>query len=184
MGAHQHVCSAEHAKWLNNWARKLLQNPERFVGRFIKEGDTVADFGCGPGFFTVPMAEMVGGSGKVLAFDIQQAMLEIVRRNAEKKGSADRIELRLCISNTLVGLDRDIDFALAFYMVHELVDRDAFFGELRNYLRTNGRMLVVEPPFHVTAESFEETVAVGEKAGLKVKERPKWFMNRAVLFSR
>jgi ubiquinone/menaquinone biosynthesis C-methylase UbiE len=66
------VCSVERAGALDISLRKLLQNPQKILKPFIKEGMTVADLGCGPGFFTIEMAKMVGNNGKVTAVDLQE----------------------------------------------------------------------------------------------------------------
>ena len=63
--------------------RRLLQNPRKILSPFIKEGMTVLDLGCGPGFFSLDMAHMVGSAGRAIAVDLQQGMLIKLR---EKKG--------------------------------------------------------------------------------------------------
>lgn len=58
-------------------------NPENIVQQAgIEEGMKVADFGCGSGYRTIPIARQVGNSGKVYAFDILKEMLEVVRGKA------------------------------------------------------------------------------------------------------
>jgi ubiquinone/menaquinone biosynthesis C-methylase UbiE len=74
-GNHGHVCPHRAAFILDNWIRRLFQNPVKIVGEYVKEGDTVIDFGCGPGFFSIPLARLVGEKGKVFAVDLQEEML-------------------------------------------------------------------------------------------------------------
>ena len=88
------------------------------------------DVGCGAGYFSLALAEIVGAGGKVLALDIQQKMLEIARRRAERRRLHRRIEFRLCDPDSL-GTSEPVDFILAFWMVHEVLNRDAFLEELR-----------------------------------------------------
>ena len=59
-----------------------------------------------------------------------------------------------------------MDFALAFYVVHEVPSAEAFLKEIVSILKPKGRLLVVEPMFHVSANTFERTIEVAEKAGL------------------
>jgi len=56
----------------------------------------VADIGCGPGFFTVEMARLVGSRGKVLAVDVQKRMLDILRRRSAEEGVEERIVFHQC----------------------------------------------------------------------------------------
>ncbi|MBU2481355.1 MAG: SAM-dependent methyltransferase, partial [Proteobacteria bacterium] len=59
------VCSHSISFILDNFFRRILQNPEKIVKEYIGNGDTVIDLGCGPGFFSIEMAKMVGTTGKV-----------------------------------------------------------------------------------------------------------------------
>ena len=76
----KHVCPVEMARSLDNIFRIWFQNPRKILAPFIREGMTVLDIGCGPGFFSTEIAEMVGPSGRVIACDLQKEMLEIVAR--------------------------------------------------------------------------------------------------------
>ena len=73
---HGRVCPSWLAFVLNNPLRKLLQNPEKILKGLVQEGQTAVDLGCGPGFFTLPLARMVGESGRVIAVDLQSKMLD------------------------------------------------------------------------------------------------------------
>ena len=69
------VCPVTLAGGLDNTIRKWLQNPRKILGPYIKEGMIVLDVGCGPGFFSIELAQMVGNSGRVVAADLQEGML-------------------------------------------------------------------------------------------------------------
>ena len=64
------VCPVERAGSLDNTIRRWLQNPKKILGPYLDEGMTVVDIGCGPGFFSIDMAQMVGKSGRVIAVDL------------------------------------------------------------------------------------------------------------------
>ena len=74
-----HVCPVKRASSLDNRIRRWIQNPQKILSAYIKEGMTVLDVGCGPGFFSIDMAQMVGESGSVIAADLQEGMLEKLR---------------------------------------------------------------------------------------------------------
>ncbi len=69
----KHVCPVERAGSLDNRIRRWLQDPQKILGPYIEEGMTILDIGCGPGFFSIDMAQMVGKSGRVIASDLHQA---------------------------------------------------------------------------------------------------------------
>jgi FkbM family methyltransferase len=169
-----HVCPHKMAWIMDNWFRRLLQNPVKIVGEYIKEGDTVIDFGCGPGFFSIPMARMVGETGQVIAVDLQAEMLAHVKRKAAAKSLSNRVKFHQCESQR-IGLEllEKADFMLAFYMVHETPDPAAFFKETKELLKAGGTFLVVEPKMHVKKKTFEQLVEMAEAAGFTVAGFPK-----------
>lgn len=167
---------------LDNSIRRLFQNPKNIVGDYVKEGMTAIDIGCGPGMFTLAMATMVGDAGTVIAVDIQQEMLDLVRKKAGRKGFVSRIRFHRSEPDR-TGVTEKADFILSFYMVHEVPDRGAFLLEVQGLLKPGGKYLIVEPEFHVSEEAFAETVADAGKAGLKPVLYPKVRMSRAALFT-
>ena len=78
------VCPAEHAGWLSTSWRKVIHNPRRMLRGLVRPGDTVVDLGCGPGFFSLPLAELVGKEGLVVAVDLQDEMLQKLRVRLSK----------------------------------------------------------------------------------------------------
>ncbi len=177
------VCSADHAGFLVTPLRRLLHDPRRILAGLIAPGDTAVDYGCGPGFFTLPMAEMVGPDGLVVAVDLQAAMLERLRLRAERAGLAARIRLQQCSANA-VGELPPADFALTFFMVHEVPDVSRFLGEVVAALKVGGRLLLVEPRGHVSAADFVATVASAGASGLRPLATPRVRGARTTLFER
>ena len=161
--------------------RRLLHDPQKIVGPHVKPGMTAMDVGCGVGWFSIPMARMVGDQGKVIAIDLQQQMLDMLRRRAEKAGVASRIELRKCEKDRL-GVNAEADFALVFAMLHEVPDQARMLGEIHNCLKPGGKLLLAEPPIHVTAKTFDNEVAVAEKVGFRIVDRPRLRWSHAAVF--
>jgi ubiquinone/menaquinone biosynthesis C-methylase UbiE len=173
------VCPVSLAGGLDNKIRRYLQKPRKIFGPYIKEGMTVLDIGCGPGFFSIELAQMVGESGRVIAADLQEGMLHKIRDKIRGTELEERIRLHKCETNKL-GLSENVDFVLAFYMVHEIPDKQGFFNEIKSMLKPNGHVLIIEPPFHTSKKVFDEIVRKALDAGLKLVNRPKIFPNKVV----
>jgi ubiquinone/menaquinone biosynthesis C-methylase UbiE len=173
------VCPVSLAGGLDNRIRRYLQNPRKILGPYIEEGMTVLDIGCGPGFFSIEMAQMVGKSGRVIAADLQEGMLHKIRDKIQGTELEERIRLHKCETNKL-GLPENVDFVLAFYMVHEVPDKQGFFCEIKSKLKPNGHILIIEPPFHTSKKVFDEIVRLALDTGLKFINRPKIFPNKVV----
>lgn len=176
------VCPVEIAGSLDNSIRRFLQNPQKILSPYIKKGMTVLDMGCGPGFFTIEIAKLLDGSGKVIAADLQDGMLEKVRQKIRGTELEQRIELHRCQSTT-IGVDEKVDFVLAFYVVHEVPDQDKLFQEFKSILNSDGEILIVEPNFHVNRKSFEAMLEIASSIGFEIIDRPKFFLNRSVLLA-
>ena len=178
-----HICPPWFAPVLNNPLRRWLHNADELFGALVAPGFTVVELGCGSGPFTVKLARMVGPLGRVIAADVQPAMLAQVRKRAARAGVEDRVELHLCgLAN--IGLSVRVDFALAFWMVHEVPDPASFFGEVYNALNAGGRLLVVEPRIHVGGKMFEREVEAAQDARFVLLTRPVVRLSRAVLFGK
>jgi ubiquinone/menaquinone biosynthesis C-methylase UbiE len=141
---------------------------------------TIMDLGCGPGFFSIEMAKMLNGSGKVIAADLQEGMLMKVKQKISGTALAQQIILHQC-QNDRIGIQGKADFILAFYMIHEVPDQLMLFSELKSILKPDGMMFIVEPKFHVSKSAFETMAILIEKSGFEIIERPGITMSRALL---
>jgi ubiquinone/menaquinone biosynthesis C-methylase UbiE len=130
---------------------------------------TAVDIGCGIGYFSKGMAKIVGDAGKVISVDVQEEMLDITRKRAEKDGVAQRIRL-IRVEQGDIGVTDQVDFALAFWMVHEVVDTLALFRQVFLILKQTGTFLIAEPKMHVTRSRFDEILSLAEEAGFKISD--------------
>lgn len=177
------VCPVEHAGSLDNKIRMWFHNPRKILSPFVKMGMTVLDFGCGPGFFTIEMAKMVGSSGKVIAADLQEGMLQIIRDKIRAKEPEERIELVKADKNN-INVTEQADFILAFYVVHEVPDKENLFKQLKALLKENGTLLVVEPRlFHVSKKEFALTLQAAQKKGFCANTGPKLLFSQSALLT-
>jgi ubiquinone/menaquinone biosynthesis C-methylase UbiE len=177
---HLYVCPAKFAGSLDNSIRRLLHNPRRILEAHIREGMTVLDLGCGPGFFTTELAKLVGEQGRVIAADLQQGMLDKVAKKIRGTDLEKRVEIHKC-QNDLIGISQKVDFVLAFWMVHEVPDQDNLFRELKSVMKPDGNIYIIEPRFHVSLNSFDKMVARIENTGFKITDRPKVVFSRTAL---
>lgn len=181
-----HVCPWWLAYTFDNPLRRLIHDPERIFGPYLKNGMTAMDVGCGMGFFSIGMAKMVGDAGKVVSVDIQQKMLDILQMRAQKKGIGHRIHAHLATPDH-IGLTRyadGIDLALSFWMVHETPQIESFISEMFSLVKPGGRYLLVEPKGHVTPALFRRITAAAVQSGFHLLNLPRIALSHAAWFQK
>jgi len=163
-----HVCPFWIGYLLISPVRKLFEDPYKMLGNFVREGMTVLEPGSGMGYFTIPLAHLVGPSGRVIAVDIKPKMIAVLEKRASKAGMINRIERRLCRPERLnvEDLREGVDLAVAIHMLHETQEPGKFLDELRQTLKKDGTLLVMEPRGHVSKRDFENSVALARAHGL------------------
>ena len=164
----------------DNPLRKLLHNPEAILSPYVHPGDRVIDIGPGMGYFTIPLARLVGDKGHVIAIDVQEKMLSALRSRAKKNEVSERIEGYLASQKSL-GIHEKADFILAFWMAHEVLDQSSFFREIRDLLKPNGSLLLAEPIVHVRKKHFLRTLQSAIEIGLVIKESPRIRLSHCAL---
>lgn len=157
---------------------ELLRPDELLRAVGLQSGQTLADIGCGPGFFSLPAAEIVGPGGKVFAVDVQQEMVTAVQQRARDAGlrnlEAQRVnemEMALPVASA--------DIILLAFVTHELAQRSLYLHRLRPLLRAGGRLVILEWEKHPTPMgppqeerlSAEEVTSDIQAAGFAVTER-------------
>jgi len=172
---------------LTNPLRKLLQDPAGLAARYVHEGMVVLEPGCGMGFFTLELARRAGTSGTVVAVDLQPRMLAGLRRRAKSAGLLDHLDIRVAGKDRLgvSDLAGRVDFVLAFYVVHELANPAGFFTEVRDALRSEGTLLIVEPRVHGGGdEGIQISVDLADRSGLVLLDRPALQRNQTALLGK
>lgn len=178
-----HRCPWPCAYLFDHAGRRLFQRPERILAPYLDEGMTALDVGAGMGFFSLAMARLVGKGGHVIAVDVQQPILDVLMRRARRRRLADRIRTSRCEAGAL-SLDEPVDFALAMWAVHEVVDYPGLFRGVAACLKSGGRFLLAEPKLHVSRRRFGAFVESVEEAGLRLVDRPRVGLSLAALFTR
>jgi cyclopropane fatty-acyl-phospholipid synthase-like methyltransferase len=118
-------------------------------------------------------AKLVGKTGKVIAADLQQGMLQILHAKIKGTILESRMKLEKCEKDN-INVSETVDFILTFYMVHEVPDKNAFFKQLYGVLKDQGQYLLVEPKlFHVSHKEFQSTIALAQNIGFESFPGPK-----------
>jgi 2-polyprenyl-3-methyl-5-hydroxy-6-metoxy-1,4-benzoquinol methylase len=164
-----HVCPWWLTYTFDNPLRRWIQDPVRILANFVRPGMNVMDVGCGMGYFTIPLASLVGESGRVFAVDLQPQQLERVRVRSEQAGVAQRVELVHACSGSL-GMNTMVDFVLAHWMVHEVPEQQIFLKDVWDHLVPGGDILIAEPKIHVSRAAFERTLTIAQEVGFDVQK--------------
>ena len=181
------VFSATRAGHLDTRFRWYLYRPDRLAGKYVRPGDRVLDFGCGPGFFTREFAKTCGDQGRVFSVDLQDEMLRILREKMGREGLLQRIHTHRCEPDSinLPGeQEGTFDAAFAIFVVHEVPDPEKLFREIASLLKPGGTFFYSEPPFIVSGKEFCHHLDEAKRAGLDVESRSLYFVNRAAVFKK
>lgn len=121
-------------------------NPTNLVHQVgIRNNETVADFGCGSGFYVLPAAQMVGTHGTVYAVDIMESKLAATQSIAKQMGFHNVHVVRADLEKPLTDIHEGVcDAVMMANILHEAIDMDGVLKNAYRVLKTGGRALVVE----------------------------------------
>jgi tRNA (adenine57-N1/adenine58-N1)-methyltransferase len=146
--------------------RKFKRGPQvimlkdaAFISAFtgLAPGDKVLDCGGGSGFLTVYLASLVGKEGKVITYEKRDDFAEIVRKNVEKAGFQDRVELK--VHDIFQGIE-DKEFDL---ITLDFAESEKALVFAKDALKETGFVVGYLP----NVEQAKAFVLEGEKLGLK-----------------
>jgi SAM-dependent methyltransferase len=137
----------EFREWLRDNAYEVLER----IG--VRLNQTVLDFGCGAGVFSIAGASIVGRRGKVYALDVRPGALERLREAASRRG-LDNIETMLLDRSTVsIALENEsVDAVLLYDVLQEIPDKTGLVKELHRILRQDGLLSVF--PMHLGTDKF------------------------------
>ena len=121
---------------------KNIRNIKKEIIRSgINERSHVLDYGCGPGFVTIPAAKIVGSQGRIYALDIHPFAIKIIEKKI-KKHKLKNIKTLITYNGT--GLpDESIDVTLLFNVIFMIKDKEKLFDELHRVLKEDGIISIV-----------------------------------------
>ncbi len=129
---------------LDSPLRRAIQKPEVVLGRIgMRPGMSVLELGCGPGTFTIEAARRVLPDGRVVAVDIQPAMLARLRARAVQMGTSN-LDIYRADAYHLPVADSSVDLAYAVTVLAEIPDRPRALAELQRVLKPGGVLSVSE----------------------------------------
>jgi ubiquinone/menaquinone biosynthesis C-methylase UbiE len=138
------VMGAGGIEWLDRAERAEQEQPEVVINAMgLHDGDVVADLGAGSGYFTFRLAAKVGSTGKALAVDIQDEMLETVRQRAAASGISNVEEVKASETDPHLPAG-GVDLVLMVDVYHELAYPYEVMTKVRDALKPGGRVVFVE----------------------------------------
>ncbi|HUK85742.1 MAG TPA: class I SAM-dependent methyltransferase [Candidatus Acidoferrum sp.] len=136
----------DRAKFLMSEERKQWHNPETILKcAGATEGMIMADLGSGPGFFTIPMAQIAGEKGLVYAVDSDQHMMDSLKENVAKSGVNPKV-IKIVNSDVChTGIPKEsVDLVLFANVLHEVADRKTFFQEVKRISKLTAYIVDVD----------------------------------------
>ena len=136
----------DRVKFLMSEERKRQHNPETILNEAgVTKGMTIADLGSGPGFFTIPMAQMTGEKGLVYAVDSNQTMIDGLKENIAKSEVNPNI-IKIVSSDVChTGIPNEsVDLVFFANVLHEVEDKKAFFQEVRRISKPTSYIVDVD----------------------------------------
>jgi ubiquinone/menaquinone biosynthesis C-methylase UbiE len=179
----KHVCPWWVAYTFDNPIRRLFHNTEKMFGSYVREGMTVADIGCGMGYFSIALAKMVGDKGCVYSIDLQQKMLDRVMSRARKKGVDHIIRAHKCDTDSL-NFHHKANFALTFWMVHEVPEPAQLLQEIYGLLEPGGVYFLAEPGMHVSQSTIDKISGLAVDCGFRKIAEPEIALCKSFVYEK
>lgn len=127
------------------WAdRDRWQKADELIKQLnIKSGSQVADVGCHEGYMTTKLSMAVGANGKVYAVDVEQAKLDKLAANLEKRNLTNVQIIKGDYDNPKLPLNT-LDAVIILDTYHEMDDHDEILQHIKSALKPNGRIIMCE----------------------------------------
>lgn len=124
--------------FMDNALRRIFFPPKKLVSKYVLRGQVVADLGCGPGYFTLPLAEIVSQKkgGKVYAVDFDERSIERLKKKAIKRGCEKTIDACVSSASSLAFIpDSSVDFVFAYGLLCCMRDHLGAVAEIKRILK-------------------------------------------------
>ena len=122
-----------------------FRNPYKLLkAAGLKPGQKVLEVGCGPGFFTIPAAKIVGEEGVVYAADVHPLAIERAKGKIEREGMKNVKPMLANVSDTELP-DRSIDLAFIFGLRYIASELENAIAEMHRILKPRGVLSFEDP---------------------------------------
>jgi arsenite methyltransferase len=140
------ACTEAIYRSMNDPARDEWQQPKQVVQALkLKPGTFIADLGAGGGYFTFPLAEATGPTGRVYAIDTEQESLRFIREEGARRGGLPpNVEVVLASSESTGLPDDSVDLIFVCDTYHHLSNRPSYMKALARHLRPGGRVAIID----------------------------------------
>lgn len=147
---------------LESPSRDAWQQPDKVMSALaLKPGESVADLGAGPGYFTLRFARAVGPRGKVYAVDVSRGMLDYLGKRARREHLTN-IQPVLAKAHDPKLPPASVDVIFICDTLHHISDRGTYFPLLMRALKPGGRLVNID--FH------KWPLPVGPSVDIKISE--------------
>ena len=171
---------------MDNFIRRLVSPPQKKLSRFIRAGIIAADVGCGPGYFTIPMAKLTGSSGHIYAVDSDRKAIDSLQAKLTARGLQNIIEAHAASAADMRFVPNgSVDFVLANGTLCCMTDHRGAVEEIRRILKPAGFVYLSVSKFYrkgdpraVTERKWNEILT-----HFRVKERGGGLTNRWAVIS-
>ncbi len=179
----------------NNPRRELWErSPEVLKFLNVKPGSSVADIGCGPGYYTFKFSKLVGKAGRVFAVDTNQEMLHQIGATADKHGFRNVTPLLARLNDTKLP-PRSVDLVYLCSLYHSVYVtsmeyvKDQFIASIKNAMKDGARLVIAdndvlpddENPYYGPRIDRRLTIQQLEHYGFKLVNTAQFIHQRYIL---
>ncbi len=165
----------EFGKLLMEEERRSWQNPEKILSEIgledrVRKRHTfnVADLGCGPGFFTIPISRLIGNRGVVYAVDWSKVMIRQLRNNLANLAKETMKNVVITLADLSVGIPSipkgNVDLVLFANIFHDITDKGVFLNEVKRISRSEDSLIV-------DIDWQKRNMAIGPPVEMRLGER-------------
>lgn len=158
--------------------RRLFERPKRLIEPYVRDGQVVADLGCGSGYYALALAELVGSAGKVYAIDLDKRAIRTLARKAERGGYRNIEVQAVSAADVSFIRDKSVDFVLAYGLLCSMAsNRQSAVNEIKRILKSTGKAYIslgFGPPLGFVDKAEWEKILQGFRVEQGGSYKEKW----------